>query len=48
MDEIEYTSKNYHQGKADFIKIISEFEIKEKKSDKKIKRAYNALKNLDD
>lgn len=46
--EIEYTSKNYHQGKADFIKIISEFEIQYKKSDKKIKRAYNALKNLDD
>jgi len=46
--EIEYTSRNYHQGKADFIKIISEFEIQYKKSDKKIKRAYNALKNLDD
>ena len=38
--EIEYSSKNYHQGKADFIKIISEFGIQYKKSDKKIKRAY--------
>ena len=46
--EIEFTGKSYHQGKADFIKIISEFEIQYKKSDKKIKRAYNALKNLDD
>ena len=46
--EIEYSSKNYHQGKADFIKIISEFGIQYKKSDKKIKRAYNALKNLDE
>ena len=44
--EIEFTSKSYHQGKADFIKIISEFGIQYKKSDKKIKRAFNALKNL--
>ncbi len=46
--EIEYTGKNYHQSKADFIKIISEFGIQYKKSDKKIKRAFNALKNLDE
>ena len=46
--EIEFTSRNYHQGKADFIKIISEFGIQYKKSDKKIKRAYNALKYLDE
>ena len=46
--EIEYTGKNYHQAKADFIKIISEFGIQYKKSDKKIKRAFNALKNLDE
>lgn len=46
--EIEYTSRSYHQGKADFIKIISEFGIQYKKSDKKIKRAFNALKNLDE
>lgn len=46
--EIEFTSRNYHQGKSDFIKIISEFGIQYKKSEKKIKRAFNALKNLDE
>jgi uncharacterized protein YjbK len=46
--EIEYSAKSYHQGKADFIKIISDFGIQYKKSDKKIKRAFNALKNLDE
>lgn len=46
--EIEFTGKSYHQGKADFIKIISEFGIQYKKSEKKIKRAFNALKNLDE
>ncbi len=46
--EIEFTGKSYHQGKADFIQIISEFGIQYKKSEKKIKRAFNALKNLDD
>lgn len=45
--EIEFSSKSYHQGKADFIKIISDFGIQYKKSEKKIKRAFNALKNLD-
>lgn len=46
--EIEFSSRSYHQGKADFIKIISDFGIQYKKSDKKIKRAFNALKNLDE
>lgn len=46
--EIEFSGKSYHQGKADFIKIISDFGIQYKKSEKKIKRAFNALKNLDD
>mgnify|MGYP003290214790 CR=1 FL=1 len=46
--EIEFTGKSYHQGKADFIKIISDFGIQYKKSEKKIKRAFNALKNLDE
>lgn len=45
--EIEYTGKSYHQGKADFIQIISEFGIQYKKSEKKIKRAFNALKTMD-
>lgn len=46
--EVEFTGKSYHQGKADFIKIISDFGIQYKKSEKKIKRAFNALKNLDE
>ena len=46
--EVEFSGKAYHQGKADFIKMISEFGIQYKKSDKKIKRAFNALKNLDE
>lgn len=45
--EIEFASKSYHQGKADFIQIINDFGIQYKKSDKKIKRAFNALKNMD-
>lgn len=45
--EIEYTSKSYHQGKLDFIQIISEFGIQYKKSEKKIKRAFNALKVME-
>lgn len=44
--EIEYTSKSFHQGKVDFVKLINEFGIQYKKSDKKIKRAFNALKSL--
>lgn len=45
--EIEYTGKSYHQGKSDFIQIISEFGIQYKKSEKKIKRAFNALKTME-
>lgn len=45
--EMEYTGKSYHQGKIDFIKIISDFGIQYKKSEKKIKRAFNALKTLE-
>lgn len=44
--EIEYTAKSYHQGKEEFIKLISELKISYKKSDKKIKRAYTRLKEL--
>jgi uncharacterized protein YjbK len=44
--EIEYLAKSYHQGKKEFIEIISELEIQYKKADKKIKRAYTILKGL--
>lgn len=44
--EIEYSSKSYHQGKEEFIQLISDLQIQYKKSDKKIKRAYARLKEL--
>lgn len=44
--ELEYEAKTYSGGKKEFIQIISELEIQYKKSDKKIKRAYNAFKRL--
>lgn len=44
--EIEYSAKSYHQGKEEFIKLINDLKISYKKSDKKIKRAYNRLKEL--
>ncbi len=44
--EIEYTCKSYHQGKNDFVQLINEFGIQYKKSDKKIKRAFNAYKMM--
>lgn len=44
--EVEFSSKSYHQGKDTFVQLINEYGIKYKKSDKKIKRAFNAYKNL--
>ena len=44
--EIEYSSKSYHQGKEEFIKLINDLNIQYKKSDKKIKRAYARLKEM--
>ena len=44
--EIEYSSRSYHQGKDTFVKFINDYGIKYKKSDKKIKRAFNAYKSL--
>ena len=44
--EIEYAATSYHQGKKEFIELISTLEIQYKKADKKIKRAYNAFKRL--
>lgn len=45
--EVEYSSKSYHQGKDTFIKFINDYGIKYKKSDKKIKRAFNAYKDME-
>lgn len=42
--ELEYEAKNYHDGKKEFIALIGELQIQYKKSDKKIKRAFNAYK----
>ncbi len=44
--EIEYEASSYYNGKKEFIDIIKELEINYKKSDKKIKRAYNAFKRM--
>lgn len=45
--ELEYESKNSYDGKKEFIAILSEYRIKYKKTDKKIKRAFQALKNAE-
>lgn len=44
--ELEYEAKSYHGGKKEFVEIINELEIQYKKAEKKIKRAYNAYKNI--
>lgn len=44
--ELEYEARNYHDGRKEFIALLSDFKIKYKKSEKKVKRAYNALKRL--
>lgn len=44
--ELEYEAKTLHEGKAEFIKLISDFQIKYRKADKKISRAYHALRNI--
>jgi uncharacterized protein YjbK len=44
--ELDYEAASYHQGKKEFIELISDLEIQYKKSEKKIKRAYNAFKRL--
>lgn len=43
--ELEYEASNYERGKKEFILLLNDLKIKYKKSEKKIKRAYNALKN---
>ena len=42
--ELEYEATTYEQGKREFIELVKEFNIVYKKSEAKIKRAYNALK----
>ncbi len=44
--ELEYEARNYHDGKKEFVNLLGDFKIKYKKSEKKVKRAYNALKRL--
>ena len=44
--ELVYEAKNYQDGKKEFIQLLVDFNIKYKRSEKKIKRAYNALKKL--
>ena len=42
--ELEYEASTYELGKREFIELVKEFNIVYKKSEAKIKRAYNALK----
>lgn len=44
--ELEYSSPTYDLGKKNFIELVKSLGIVYKKSEAKIKRAYNALKNL--
>ncbi len=44
--ELQYIAKNYHSGKKEFIEIIYDLGIQYKKAEKKIKRAYNALRRV--
>ena len=42
--ELEYEASNREMGKMEFIEIIKEFGIAYKKSQLKLKRAYDALR----
>lgn len=44
--ELEYSSPTYDLGKKNFIELVKSLGIVYKKSEAKITRAYNALKNL--
>ncbi len=44
--ELEYEAKSYHAGKKEFVQIINELGILYRKSEKKVKRAYNAYKRI--
>lgn len=43
--ELEYEAETLHEGKKEFIQLVKDFQIKYRKTDKKIKRAYDALKD---
>ncbi len=45
--ELEYEAKTYDNGKKEFVQLLCQLGVKYKKADKKIQRAYNALKNMD-
>ena len=42
--ELEYEVTNRNTGKLDFVQIIRDYEISYKKSQAKLKRAYDALR----
>lgn len=44
--ELEYSAPTYDLGKKNFIELVKSLSIAYKKGEVKIKRAYNALKNL--
>jgi len=44
--ELEYEAKSYHAGKKEFVQIIGDLGLQYKKSEKKVKRAYNAYKRI--
>lgn len=44
--ELEYEARNYYDGKKEFIQLIQELNVKYKRSEKKIQRAFNAFKNM--
>lgn len=44
--ELVYEAKNYQDGKKEFIQLLVDLNVKYKRSEKKIKRAYDALKEL--
>ena len=44
--ELEYEAKTLHEGKEEFIQLVRDLQIKYHKTEKKIKRAYDALKEV--
>ena len=44
--ELEYSSTSYEQGRKTFVELVKSLGIVYKKSETKIHRAYNVLKNL--
>lgn len=44
--ELLFEAKNQYDGKKEFLALLADLQIKYKKSEKKIKRAYTALKSL--